>query len=193
METANEPRSESERKERLNNLVAVTLAVLAGFMAITKVKDDNICQAMVKEKSDAVDTWTEYQAKSIKQNLAELGRAQLAGLQHMATGAAVAPISDQVQRYDTEIARYKQEKEEIKARAQAHEKNYDTLNFRDDQFDLSDATLSIALGMLAVVALTGKHWLLVFAWVMGGFGCVMGIAGFIGLTFHPEWLVKFLS
>ena len=41
---------ESNAKESMNNKVAVTVAILAAFMAVTKVKDDNICQAMVKEK-----------------------------------------------------------------------------------------------------------------------------------------------
>ena len=43
-------------KERLNSLVAITLAVLAALMGITKVKDDNIVQAMQQAKVNAVDT-----------------------------------------------------------------------------------------------------------------------------------------
>ena len=45
--------TESEDK-RLNKLVAVTV-VLAVFMAVSKVKDDNINQAMQKVKSESVD------------------------------------------------------------------------------------------------------------------------------------------
>src|SRR6267143_1914469 len=86
--------------ERINNYVAVTVAILAAFMAVTKVKDDNICQAMVKEKSDEVNTWSYYQSKSVKQNLAELGRAQLAGLAGTTTGDVRAQIEAQVARYD---------------------------------------------------------------------------------------------
>ena len=43
--------AESEDK-RLNNLVAVTVVILTVFMAITKIKDDNINQAMQKAKAD---------------------------------------------------------------------------------------------------------------------------------------------
>ena len=39
----------SDLKERINNYVAVSVAILAAFMAVTKVKDDNVCQVMVKE------------------------------------------------------------------------------------------------------------------------------------------------
>src|SRR5262249_17835223 len=56
----------------LNARVAIAVALLATFMGITKVKDDNIVQAMLQAKSDAVDTWNEFQAKSTKQHLAEV-------------------------------------------------------------------------------------------------------------------------
>ena len=44
-------------RERLNSLIAITLAVLAALMGITKIKDDNIVQAMQQAKVNAVDTW----------------------------------------------------------------------------------------------------------------------------------------
>ncbi len=179
--------------ERINNYVAVTVAILAAFMAVTKVKDDNICQAMVKEKSDEVNTWSYYQSKSVKQNLAELGRAQLAGLVLTTSGDARQQIEAQVTRYDKEISRYDAEKADIKSKAEGHAKQYDQLNFRDDQFDLSDATLSISLAMLAVTALTSKRWLLMASWIVGGFGALLGMAGLVGLNLHPDWLIKLLS
>jgi hypothetical protein len=184
---------ESTSKESINNYVAVTVAILAAFMAVTKVKDDNICQAMVKEKSEEVNTWSYYQSKSVKQNLAELGRAQLSGLSLTAASDSKAKIDSIVARYDADIARYETEKIQIKQEAEQHAKNYDALNFRDDQFDLSDAVLSIALGMLAVTALTGKRWLMFTSWGVGGFGALLGIAGLTGITLHPGWLIKLLS
>ena len=49
---------ESTSRDRLNTWVAVFVALFATFMAVTKVKDDNIVQAMLQAKSDAVDTWS---------------------------------------------------------------------------------------------------------------------------------------
>jgi hypothetical protein len=54
----------------------VRAAILAAFMAVTKVKDDNIVQAMLQAKSDAVDTWNEYQSTRLKHHLLELGHDQ---------------------------------------------------------------------------------------------------------------------
>ena len=63
--------------KRLNKLVAVTVVILSVFMAISKVKDDNIVQAMQKAKSESVDAWTEYQAARVKLHVDENGLATL--------------------------------------------------------------------------------------------------------------------
>jgi hypothetical protein len=60
-------------------------------------------------------------------------------------------------------------------------------------FDLSDASLSVALAMLAVVALTEKRWLLWLPWVFALFGVAMGLAGLMSWDLHPGWLTKLLS
>ena len=74
----------AETKNRLNNWVAVSVALISVFMAVTKVKDDNIVQAMLQTKSDAVDTWNEYQSKKLKHHMAELGLNQVQALQVLA-------------------------------------------------------------------------------------------------------------
>ena len=72
-------------------------------------------------------------------------------------------------------------------------KNYDDLNYRDDQFDLSDAALAIAIALLAVTALT-QLWALYWATLVPTvFGIVMGTAGLAGWQLHPGLLVKLLS
>jgi hypothetical protein len=183
----------SESKNRLNNWVAVTVAILAVFMAITKVKDDNIVQNMLQAKSDAVDTWNEYQAKKLKHHMAELGVNQVQALQVLAQGKGNPVLTSQQKGYQDAIVRYQKEEDVLMKKAKGFEKQYDDLNFRDDQFDLSDATLSIALAMLAITALTGKRRLLALAWLFAGFGLLMGLAGLMGLPLHPTALVKLLS
>ena len=65
--------------------------------------------------------------------------------------------------------------------------------YRDDQFDLSDALLAIAIAMLAVTALTGL-WMLYWAsLVPTAFGVLMGISGLAGLPIHPDALIRLLS
>jgi Domain of unknown function (DUF4337) len=180
-------------KNRLNNWVAISVSLISVFMAITKVKDDNIVQAMLQTKSDAVDSWNEYQSKKIKHHMAELGLNQVKALDVLGYGKVNAELSAQQNNYQASIARYQKEEQGLILKAKSFEKQYDDLNFRDDQFDLSDATFSIALAMLAITALTGKRKLLVLAWLFTGFGIVMALAGLMGLAFHPTALVKLLS
>jgi hypothetical protein len=184
---------QSEAKNRFNNWVAISVAIIAVFMAITKVKDDNIVQAMLQAKSDAVDSWNEYQSKKIKQHMAELGLNQVRALQVLPQMKGSVELAFQQKQYQDSIVRYQAEEGTLSKKAKGFEKQYDDLNFRDDQFDLSDATLSISLAMLAITALTGKRKLLILAWIFAGFGLLMGLAGLMGLPLHPAALVKLLS
>jgi len=183
----------AESKNRLNSWVAVTVALVSVFMAITKVKDDNIVQAMLQTKSDAVDSWNEYQSKKLKQHMAELGLNQVQALQVLAPGKGTELLAAQRKQYQDTLTRYQGEEAEIKKKAKAHEQAYDDMNYRDDQFDLSDAALSICLAMLAVASLTNSARLLYLSWAFAGFGGIMGVAGLLGLHIHPDFLSKLLS
>lgn len=67
------------------------------------------------------------------------------------------------------------------------------LNYRDDQFDLSDALVAIAISLLAVTALAHKRWLFRLALVPTFFGVLMGLAGLLGWKLHSDVLARLLS
>jgi len=178
------------RSKKLNAVVAVTVAILATFTGICKVKDDNIVQAMQQAQADKLDHWAFYQARNIRQEVAEATALQLELARPKGGGAA----------YDGAISRYKalaaeqaKKKDELKAQAEDDQRHYDQLNYRDDQFDLSDALVAIAIAMLAVTALT-QLWPLYFAALVPTFfGLLMGVAGLVALPIHPDALVRLLS
>ncbi|MGE5770702.1 MAG: DUF4337 domain-containing protein [Hyphomicrobiales bacterium] len=178
--------------KRLNDLVAVTVVILSVFMAVSKIKDDNVTQAMQKAKQEAVDAWAEYQASRIKLHVDENGLTQLRLLETAGTyDRAVA--ARQAAEFEADIKKYEARSKETRAKAEALEKEYDRLNFRDDQFDMSDAFLSIAIAVAAVAALVDNFWLLYIAWTSGALGIAFGISGFLGLNFRPEWLAQLLG
>jgi hypothetical protein len=183
----------SEAKNRLNNRVAISVAIISVFMGITKVKDDNIVQTMIQVKSDAVDRWNEYQSTRIKSHMAELGLNQVKALRAIQQGTEDNELPSQQKSYEEAITRYRSEGAVLSNAAKGFEKHYDDLNYRDDQFDLSDAALSISLAMLAITSLAGNRKLLILAWVFGGFGLIMGLAGLAGFALHPDELIKFLT
>ena len=182
--------TDSEDK-RLNKLVAVTVVILAVFMAVSKVKDDNINQAMQKVKSESVDAWAEYQSARIKLHVDESGLSTLRLLETIGIDKAIA--TKQAAEYEADIVKYRARSTETMAKAKALEAEYDRLNFRDDQFDMSDAFLSIGVALAAVAALADTFWLLAIAWGSGTLGMMFGVAGFLGLNLRPEWLAQLLG
>src|SRR4029453_15186796 len=71
--------AEDRNGEGRNIVVAITIAFLATFMGICKVKDDNIVQAMQLVQAEKLDNWNYYQARNIRQEVAESAAPQLRG------------------------------------------------------------------------------------------------------------------
>ena len=50
------PGSESvATRDRFNNSIAVAVALVSAFMAVSKIKDDNVVQAMQKAQAETVE------------------------------------------------------------------------------------------------------------------------------------------
>ena len=45
------------KDRRLNRMVATTVVALSVVMAVGKIKDDNICQAMQADQASKIDLW----------------------------------------------------------------------------------------------------------------------------------------
>ena len=63
----------------------------------------------------------------------------------------------------------------------------------DDQFDFSEAALSVAIALAGITALTQKRWLLVVSGVFMAFGLLFGLSGFLGWNLNPAALMGWLS
>ena len=192
VETAQEAR-QNRKSMWLNPAVAITVALLATFMGICKVKDDNIVQAMQQAQADKLDHWQFYQARNIREEIAKATLAQLRLQALSAPAKDQAAYKEQITVYANLAKDQNSKKEEVKAQAEKDQATYDALNFRDDQFDLSDALIAIAISLLAVASLTGLPWLYLLALVPSGFGVLMGLAGLLGWGVHPDSLIKLLS
>ncbi len=186
-------KDDNKSHKRLNAAVAVTVALLATFMGICDVKDDNIVQGMQAAQADKIDYWGYYQARNLRE---EIARATVVQLRLAADGAAPdrkpayeAAIKD----YEKLAADQNKKKDELKVQAEQAQKNYDALNFRDDQFDLSKASIAIAISLLAVAALTQLWWLYILSLLPAVFGVVMGIAGLTAGSLHPTLLIAPLT
>ena len=107
--------------------------------------------------------------------------------------AEAAAYDEAIARYDAKAAGEAQKKADLKAQAEQDQKTYDSLNYRDDQFDLSDAALAITIALLAVAALTKIWWMYWLSWLPISFGVLMGLSGLLGWALHPDTLARLLS
>ncbi|MES2298542.1 MAG: DUF4337 domain-containing protein [Pseudomonadota bacterium] len=125
------------------------------------------------DKTVAANAWNYYQAKSNKQNLAEL--------------AMTLPGVDP-DKYKAEVARYKSEKEGIKKDAEKWEKSSDDWNKKSDkamhkhhQWALSTTAEQIAISLAAITLLTRKKWMMGLAYGVATIGLALGIFAWTGV------------
>ena len=187
------PNEPAPSLRKLSATVAITVALLATVMGICKVKDDNIKQSMQQAQANRVDHWAFYQARNMREEVAKATVVQLR------LGAAGRPAAEQanyqdaIKQYEALAQEQGRKKAESKADAENDQKVYDAANFKDDQFDLSDALLALAISLLAVTALT-QLWALYFAaLVPTAFGVLLGGGGLGGWSIHPSALIALLS
>lgn len=186
----------AESRDRLGSTIAVLVAVLAMIMALFGIKGGNIGQAMAQAQARSVNAWAYFQAKSTKQGLAESMLDQLTIERERAVGLtaeAQTLLDNKIVFYREKVERYEREKQEIKQQAEAYEREYENLNFHDDQFDIAEAGITVGLAVLGVAALTRRRWLVWFALVFAGVGLASGIAGFMDARFHLDFVAAMLS
>lgn len=123
----------------------------------------------VLKKAEASDQWAFYQAKSMKQNIAELAAT-------MVTDPA------KVDFYKKEAQRYSTEKKEIEVRAKALDKESEDANRRSEhalhpheKLAISMTLLQIAIALASITVLTQKRWLLAGAAVAALAGAATGV------------------
>ena len=125
------------------------------------------------KKTEAANQWNFYQAKSSKQNMAELSVELI-----------VQP--DKKQKYLEAVERYKKEKEEIKARAEGLEK--ESLDW-DEQSEeqmhqhhrWAQATTSIqvSIALAAIALLTRRRWMEYMMYGLAAIGVGLGALAYL--------------
>jgi hypothetical protein len=126
------------------------------------------------QKTSASNKWNYYQAKSNKQNLAEL---------------SITLTTGEVQeKYKQEVERYKKEKEDIKADAEKLEAAVKEADHKSEaemhvheRWALATTLLQISIALAAITLLTRKRWLLAGVYGATGLGLIVGAMGYMHL------------
>jgi len=166
-------------KDRFTGTIAVTTAILATVGALfsymggaTQANAGLYKNNAAIKKTEASDQWNYYQAKSSKQNLAEL--------------AVVLVADDKKAQYQQEAERYKKEKADIKGDAdklEAQSKSWDEQS--DQQMHLhhrwaqATTALQVSIALAAMALLTRRKWL---EWGMYGVASIGIVLGGLALA-----------
>jgi hypothetical protein len=185
----------SAKGEVLNNLVALTIALLATFLALSAIKGGNVAQAMEQASAERNNSWAWYQAVRVREDmstyvLADLNRSQRnAAAQSEEATRLAAEITEQ----EAEVGRVRARKDEVQARAQGAETEFAALSIIDDQYDLSTALISIAMSLLAVCVLAKAGWLYWFSLAPALAGVGVGLAAMLRIPIEAHVLFAWLS
>lgn len=126
------------------------------------------------QKTSASNQWNYYQAKSNKQNLAELSVTLSSG--------------EAQKKFKQDVERYKQEKEEIKVGAETLEATVKAADQKSEQemhvhgrWALATTLLQIAIALSAITLLTRKRWMLGGVYGATAIGLAVGVMGYLHL------------
>lgn len=168
---------ELKMESRLSAYVALTVVIISVFMAMCKLKDENLVDAMIHSDMKAVDTWGEYQAERIKLHDDEND----AGALKLAGGVNAQAVTAEIARLDAKAADYQKSSGDLKKEATGYEKTYEKKEITHAEFDVVDALCAITLALAAVAALADYILLLYIAWGVGALAVILGSSALMGV------------
>ncbi len=165
----NQAIGESERQKQWMSRVAVSTAVMAAIAAMSSsMGTGNLNQAMFDQIREA-DQWSFFQAKSIKEAVLE-GRIETA----QTLGQTVADADRQ------KLARYAEEKQAIRAEAEACRKSSDDHMKRYVRMSRAATATQIGIALAAVAILLRKNIFWGLALLLGAVGAAFLSLGLLG-------------
>lgn len=165
--------------ESLSQRIAIMTAILSTLGAVfayegaaTQNEAMLLKNEALLKKTTASDEWAQYQSKSQKQAMAELG-------------ALVVPAAE-VETFKAKAARYESEKAEIAKEAKALDDESARLNEESAKvmqphhhMALAMTLLQIGIALASIAALTHRRWLVWFSGAAALVGVVVGAIGWL--------------
>ena len=147
---------EKERRESWTRYVSLMVVVLAVATAIGSLKAASFGSRVMLYQSQASDTWALYQAKSIKQRLAELES-------HSPDPKLAAKCAE-------DVVRYRAEEKEVEDKAKALEGARDQASRHGPPLGFGIAALQISIALASVCLITKRKGLWGASGLLGAIG-----------------------
>jgi hypothetical protein len=146
--------------------VGVMVGIIGIILAVVTISSHRAHTAAVIERTKANDQWSFYQAKKLRQHLADVG-ASLAS----ALATDPARVEKLVDSLNKEKERYAHDTEEIKKEADAKDNESDHEEARAAWFDLGEGFLELGLVLSSLYFLSKAR----FFPAIGGLGALIGL------------------
>jgi hypothetical protein len=187
-------KTERDAATRFRNRAALMIAVLAAILALCGLGGGNATDDMIFNNIKASDTWAFFQAKNMRQTAYEIAIVELEGnlAESGLTPEHRARIERQLTEHRATIARYESEpdpaapndplrgegKRQLRAQAQAYEAARDVASEQDNNFDLAETLLQLALVLGSVAILALNRPILLLSGLFGLLGTLLTVNGF---------------
>jgi hypothetical protein len=160
--------SRSEREAHIKDKAGWVITVLAALLAINTYIAGNNSSKVLNNTIKANDTWAFYQAKSIKQTLAEMAKDD----------AEYKKQYDKAEKLQAKIDRYESDpeknegKKELMAKARALEAERDEIRKRSPWLTFAGSAFQIAIVLLTASILAVN---MILFWASIGVGTIAGV------------------
>lgn len=188
-------KAEHAQADRFRGRAALLIAMLAAVLAVGGMGGGNATDDMIASNIGASDTWAFFQAKNIRQSAYEIAveeidtdllSPELSNAQRERLIARRAQYLATVARYDSEPDPEAPDdplrgegKRQISARAEHFEAQFATASERDNNFDLAEVCLQLALVLGSVAILALNRPVLIASMALGGVGSLLTLNGFL--------------
>jgi hypothetical protein len=145
-----------EKRESWTRYVSLMVVMLAVATAIGSLKAGGFGSKVMLTQAQASDTWALYQAKSIKQRLAELEA-------HSADAQLAA-------KSEADVVRYRAEEKDVEAKAMGLEAAREAAARHGPPLGFAIASLQISIALASVCLITKRKGLWAAAALLGALG-----------------------
>jgi hypothetical protein len=161
--------------------IAVTTAILATLGALFAYQGGATqANAMLYKnnaaikKTEASNQWNYYQAKSSKQNLADLGAT-------LTNGETSAQYRKESERYKTEKADIQKQASALEEESKAWDEQSEEQMHHHHRWAQATTLLQVAIALSAIALLTRRNWLQYGVYGVSALGTLLGIAALMHL------------
>ncbi|HEV2423305.1 MAG TPA: DUF4337 domain-containing protein [Terriglobia bacterium] len=176
MPEVHELHEHAERTREHPELVGATftMSVIAVLVALISVLGHRAHTRTILDQTRAADSWSEYEARSIRYHNYDL----FADLLSVAQVKDPEQAQKLKQHYASEQERYRQEQDRVRAQAREFETSAEEHERKGSRYDMGEVFLEAALVITSITLITRKKPFWLFGSALAAAGVVLAISGY---------------